>query len=244
MRVAICDDNATELSKIKDTVLTWINVKQAEMEITLETFSGGPDLLSFTNRSAPFDLIVLDILMPYMTGIEVAEQIRQISNDCKIIFLTSSPEFAVKSYKVNAFYYLLKPFQSNELLSVMDQALLSIQAEQGKSIVIKEKSGLTRIPIHLIEYVESIKHNLNFHLRGGETAVCCAKMEEFREYLLTDGRFIQCHQSFLVNMSRVAQISSKSFILQDKTIIPISRALYPQVKQTYIRYFFHGGKIS
>jgi Response regulator of the LytR/AlgR family len=200
--------------------------------------------LDFINHVASFDLIVLDILMPGMTGIEVAEQIRKTNNGCKIIFLTSSPEFAVNSYKVDAFYYLLKPLQKQELLSILDKALISIQEEQSKSVVIKGKSGLTRIPIHMIMYVESVKHTLNFHLRGGETTSCYAKMAEFREYLLADGRFVQCHQSFIVNMSLIAQINNQYFVMQDKTLIPISRTLYPQVKKSYIGYFFHGGKNS
>ena len=244
MRIAICDDDALELKKIKETVLAFISAKQTEAEITLETFLSGPNLLNFMNGSTPFDLIVLDILMPHMTGIEVATQIRKTNNDCKIIFLTSSPEFAVNSYKVNAFYYLLKPFQEQELLSLLDKALISIHDEQSKSVVIKGKSGLTRIPIHMIEYVESVKHTLNFHLRGGETASCYARMAEFQEYLLSDGRFVQCHQSFIANMSLIAQITGKYFVMQDKTLIPISRLLYPQVKQAYISYFFHGGKNS
>lgn len=242
VNIAICDDDASELEKIRETTLAFIDSKQPEVEITLQIFRSGPELLSFINRSAPFDLIVLDILMPYMTGIEVAEQIRKTNGDCKIIFLTSSPEFAVNSYKVNAFYYLLKPFVKQEFLSLLDKALISIQTDESKSVVIKEKSGLTRIPIHMIGYIESVKHTLNFHLRSGETASCYAKMEEFREYLLTDGRFVQCHQSFIVNMSLIAQITGKYFVMQDKTMIPISRTLYPQVKDTYIRYFFHGGK--
>lgn len=244
MRVAICDDDILELENIKKVLLEFINSKQSEYEITLDTFSSGHNLFDFINHVSSFDLLVLDILMPEMTGIEVASKIREKNSDCKIIFLTSSPEFAVNSYKVNAFYYLLKPFQKQELLSLLDKALISIQEEQSKSVVIKGKTGLMRIPLHTIEYIESVKHALNFHLRGGEAASCYAKMEEFREYLLADRRFVRCHQSFIVNMSMIAQITSKYFVMQDKTLIPISRTLYPQVKQSYISYFFHGGKNS
>jgi DNA-binding LytR/AlgR family response regulator len=221
MRVAICDDNILELENIKNVLLGFIKSKQVEDEIILETFGKGHDLLDFIHHVSSFDLIVLDILMPGMTGIEAASKIRETDNDCKIIFLTSSPEFAVNSYKVNAFYYLLKPFQNNELLTLLDKAMISIQTEQSKSIVIKGKNRLMRIPLNMIEYIESVKHTLNFHLRGGEPASCYAKMEEFREYLLADKRFVRCHQSYIVNMSMVAQINSKNFVLQDKTLIPL-----------------------
>ena len=126
--------------------------------------------------------MVLDILMPYMTGIEAAAQLRKENDESKIIFLTTSPEFAVHSYKVDAFYYLLKPFLEEELFSLLDKALHSLQAEQSKFVAIKEKAGLKKIPLHMIEYVESVKHNLVFHLRGGQTDVCYAK------YKLSDAR--------------------------------------------------------
>jgi Response regulator of the LytR/AlgR family len=242
VRIAICDDDALELEKIKKTLNAFVGSKQAEYEITVKTFTGGTALLDFINCSAPFDLIVLDIIMPVLNGLDVAEQIRKTNDSCKILFLTSSPEFAVRSYKVGAFYYLLKPFENQELLDLLDRAAASIQDEQSKGIVIKEKSGLLRIQLYRIDYVESVKHTLNFHLRGGETVSCYAKMEEFRAYLLADARFIQCHQSFIVNMSRIAQITGKYFVLQDKTVIPISRAIYPQVKQAYVHHFFHGEK--
>ena len=242
MRVAICDDDALELNKIKAAVLEYIQSKLSEAEITLNTFSSGPELLHYINHTGSFDLIVLDILMPYMTGIEAAAQLRKGNDDAKIIFLTTSPEFAVNSYKVNAFYYLLKPFQKKELFALLDKALVSLHQEQSSGIVIKEKAGLKRIPLHMIEYVESVKHTLNFHLRVGETASCYGKMGDYSDALLNDSRFVHCHQSFIVNMGRVAQITSKYFVMQDQTQIPISRTVYPQVKQAYIQYFFHEGK--
>jgi DNA-binding LytR/AlgR family response regulator len=143
---------------------------------------------------------------------------------------------------VNAFYYLLKPFQKQELISLLDKAFDSMQADASCGIVIKEKAGLRRIPLHLVEYVESVKHTLNFHLRGGETAVCYARMGDYSEELLKDTRFVHCHQSYLVNMGRVGKMTGQSFVMQDQTQIPISRTVFPQVKQAYIQYIFREGK--
>ena len=242
MRIAICDDDASELAKIKSAVLEFIQSRQAETEITLNVFSSGLELLNFINCTAPFDLIILDILMPYMTGIEAAAQVKKTNSDTRIIFLTTSPEYAVDSYKVSAFYYLLKPFEKPELVSLLDKALVSMQADKSCGIVIKEKAGLKRIPLHMIEYAESVKHTLNFHLLGGETAVCYAKMGDYSEAILQDARFVHCHQSFIVNMGRVMNITSKCFVMHDQTQIPISRTVYPKVKQAYIQYYFHEGK--
>lgn len=238
VRVAICDDNAHELQKIEAAMLSYIHARQDEAEITLSVFTSGPELLQHISRNGPFDLMVLDILMPYMTGIEAAAQLRKANDESKIIFLTTSPEFAVHSYKVNAFYYLLKPVEERELFPLLDKALYSMRSVQSSCIVIKEKAGLKKIPLHMIEYAESVKHTLSFHLRGGETAVCYAKMTDFKAQLLADGRFVHCHQSFVVNMDRVAQITPACFVLESQAQIPISRTVHPKVKQSYIDYLF------
>jgi DNA-binding LytR/AlgR family response regulator len=238
VKIAICDDDPLELKKIEKTVQEFILSNQADSEITLNTFVCGSDLLDFVNRNSNFDVLILDIIMLGINGIELATEIRTTSKDCKIIFLTSSPEFAVNSYKVNAFGYLLKPFQNSEIKALLDEALVSMQDNQSKSVVIKEKTGLVRIWLHTIEYIESVKHTLHFHLRGGAIEVCYARMDEFQDIILSGSRFIQCHQSFIVNMNCISKVTEKFFVLSDKTLIPISRTVYPKVKQAYISYFF------
>jgi Response regulator of the LytR/AlgR family len=243
MRIAICDDDPSELQLIQKTVQMFIESNRTNAEFCLNMFTSGSDLLDFANHSLPFDFLILDIIMPGINGIELAAEIRTKNKECKILFLTSSPEFALHSYKVDAFYYLLKPFDQEELLALLNKAFLSMQEDRSKSLVIKEKTNLRRIHLHTIAYVESIKHTLNFHLRDGDAATCYAKMGEFEELLLSDKRFILCHRSFIVNMICINKVTNKYFILSDKTIIPISRSVYLQVKQSYFNFFFEKGAI-
>ena len=240
MRIAICDDNKEELKKISNLVQQ-LRLNQPSIEITINTFVSGYDLLNYIDRVPYFDVLILDIIMPGLNGIELAKRIRENNKKSKIIFITSSPEFAVDSYKVNAFYYLLKPFQAGELLSLLNKIFISIKEQYSKYIVVKEKTMLRRINIHTIQYVESIKHTLNFHLQDNEIIMCYAKMGDFKNVLLADARFIYCHQSFIVNMSCITKIAEKSFTLQDNTLIPIARSVYPKVKQLYIDYVFDKG---
>lgn len=244
VKISICDDNKPELEKAQKAVEEFIVTKQADHQITVVTFTNGNDMLSYINKHGGFDLLILDILMPGMNGIELAEEIRCNNNGCKIIFLTSSPEFAVNSYKVNAFYYLLKPFSNVELTSLLNKALSTMGEEKSSSIVIKGKNNLTRVQIHAIQYVESVKHQLYFHMNNNEILSCYSSIREFQEILLSDARFKQCHRSFIVNMNYVKSISTKDFVLQDKTLIPISKQVYQQIKDAYINYFFDKGNIS
>lgn len=238
MKIALCDDDNTELQKAKYVIQDFITQRQTDFQITLNTFTNGDDLLRHIDRFEGFDLLILDIMMPGMNGIELAAEIRSKNTDCKIIFLTSSSEFAVSSYKVDAFYYLLKPFSENELSALLCKVHDYIDNEKYSSIVIREAGKYTRIQIHTILYIESVKHTIYFHMRSGEVLSCYATISEFSDMLLSDKRFIRSHKSFVVNMNYVISISSKNFVLSDKTLIPISRQAYQLVKNTYIDYFF------
>jgi DNA-binding LytR/AlgR family response regulator len=238
VNIAICDDDNSELEKIKSAVETFIALKQHEHQIAVQIFTNGNDLLSYISRHGSFDLLILDIIMPGINGLEIAEEIRSNNSACKIIFLTSSPEFAVHSYKVRAFYYFLKPFSDSELIVQLEKALDEMAVEQSSSIIIKGKSKLTRVQIHKIRYLESVKHVVFFHLHNNEALSCYGSMEEFHDILLADNRFVKCHKSFIVNMNYVISISKKDFVLADKTLVPISKQVFQQVKNAYINYFF------
>ncbi|HEY5561927.1 MAG TPA: LytTR family DNA-binding domain-containing protein [Clostridiaceae bacterium] len=241
MKIAICDDDKLELEKAKNAVEEFIASRQSDLQISLDTFESGDELLSCISRQGGFDLLILDIIMPGMNGLELAEELRRNNSNCKIIFLTSSPEFAVNSYKYNAFYYLLKPFSSLEIKSLMGKALDEMGEEKSKIIVVKEKGKLTKVQIHRIKYIESVKHIIIFHLSSNQVINCYGTMNEFHDILLSDKRFTKCHKSFIVNMNYVISISSKDFIMDDKTLIPISRQTYQGVKNQYIDYFFEKG---
>jgi DNA-binding LytR/AlgR family response regulator len=241
LKIAICDDDNTELKMIKRTVDEFISIKQKEHLISADTFKNGDELLSYINKHERYDLLILDIIMPGMNGLELAAEIRRNDSTCKILFLTSSPEFAVNSYHVNAYYYLLKPFFGNELKNLLNRALNEIGEEKSTSIVIKEKGKLTRVPIHTIQYVECVKHTIFFHLHDNVVISCYGTLNEFSEILLSDKLFIKCHKSFIANMKHIVSISAKDFIMSDKTLVPISRQVYQQIKNTYIDYFFERG---
>jgi len=238
MRIALCDDDINELEKVKKSVSEFIEENSDTNQITVNSFTNGDDLLSFISKNSGFDLLILDIVMPGMNGIELATEIRIINENCKIIFLTSSPEYAVNSYKVNAFNYLIKPFSDIELKLLLNKAFAQLGEDNTKFIIVKEKGKLTRVQINMIQFVESIKHTMVIHLKGADSIVCYSTMNEFYDILLLDKRFVKCHKSFIVNMNYIKSITSKDFILIDKTLIPISKQVYAQIKNIYIDYFF------
>ena len=96
---------------------------------------------------ARFDVLLLDVLMPGENGIDAAAEIRNYDRDVKIIFLTSSPEFAVQSYSVDAYFYQLKPIWAESFYRLMDSVLATCEKEQADSLILRCKSGISRIEV-------------------------------------------------------------------------------------------------
>ena len=116
-RIAICDDEILFTRELSSLLTHW--AKKNDFSLTLYPYSNGDDLLTAL-RTIPVDLIFLDIIMPLLNGIDTAKEIRSMGLTVPVIFLTSSREFALDSYDVKAFHYLLKPVNTLKLFSVMD----------------------------------------------------------------------------------------------------------------------------
>ncbi len=238
MRIAVCDDDPLELQKIKGYVDAYPPIKKEDGGIVVGTFCSGSELLADIRAGGGYDLLILDIVMPGLSGIDLAARIREQDNACRIVFLTSSADFALDSYKVKAYYYLLKNQMKSELPALLQRAAGEIAKETASSILIKEKHRWTRVPIGRIQYAESSNHTVYFHLNHRETVSCYTTINAYHDVLLSDPRFVKCHKSFIVNMSYVAGLTGREFLLEGGGAVPISRNLFGQVKNQYFDYFF------
>ena len=120
---------------------------ERNQEIDYTSFHSPLDLLAAIEGGARFDVLLLDVLMPGENGIDAAAEIRNYDSDVKIIFLTSSPEFAVQSYSVDAYFYQLKPIWAESFYRLMDSVLATCEKEQADSLILRCKSGITRIEL-------------------------------------------------------------------------------------------------
>lgn len=244
MRIALCDDNPIELRKIKDIINTFLLTERLNDSSEIHVFLSADDLLLDIDQHGEFDLLFLDIVMPGMNGIELAKELRIKDRKSMIVFLTTSTEFAISSYQVDAFYYLLKPFSLSDIYSLLKKVFNKLDSEKSTSIIVKGSGKLTKIEIHNIQFLESIKHMIHFHLRDSSIISCYGTINEFSNLLLSDGRFVRCHKSFIINMYFVKSVSNSNFIMQDKVIIPISRQSFKQIKNVYIDFVFKKDKVN
>lgn len=240
MHLAICDDNIDDLCHI--TALVEQYGRQRASSITYETFHCASELLDAINKRQ-FNLLLIDILMPGFTGMEAAREIRLYDKAIPIIFLTSSREFAVESYRVSAENYILKPAQANEIFPTLDKLLAKMLREEAY-LTLKTGDSLVRLPLSEIVYVEVMNRKVQFTLVSGDVKDSYGYLVDFEKDLLLDASFLKPHRSYIVNLCQVTALDKSGFVMITGKTVPVARELFAQTKTAYMKYLLspNGGR--
>lgn len=242
IRAAFCDDDINALNELG--VLLDQYCRERSREIARTAFSSPVELLAEIERGARFDILFLDVLMPGHNGIETAAEIRDYDANVKIVFLTASPEFAVQSYAVRAYFYQLKPLRAENFFQVMDRALEECRQEQESSLILRCGGALTRIELGRLEFCEVFHRTLLFHLSSGKVLESTGSLDELDRQLASCGRFLRVHRSYMINLDYVRNISSQAVTMTSLTEIPIPRRKYNEIKDAFLAYAFQNGQVS
>ena len=183
------------------------------------------------------DILILDIIMPGFTGMQAAHEIRKFNEEIKIIFLTSSKEFAIESYSVGAYYYLLKPVLNEKLFSVLDKVVSEITSKQ-ESCVIYTHMGIVNIPFAKIECLEVYNKHLVFHLSDGSTKETRGALTDYENVFLERKEFLKIHRSYILNMNYIHSIEAGEIATYSGKKFPVSRLLAKDIKEHYMNYMF------
>ena len=233
MRIAICDDDERELEQFQELIKEY----QASREISVDCrfFHNSTDFICEI-EGGEYDLILLDVLMPGINGVQAARELRELDKNVKIIFVSSSPEFALESYSVGAYYYFIKPVDANSFFPLLDKVAseLSIQKEQG--LVLKNRRCVVKVSFQNLEYVEVINKTVSFHLTYGAIHEITAALSEFEEKLLARPEFLKTHRSYLINLNHVQAIQDHFVMTKNGHSIPISRKRRGLVQDAYVRF--------
>lgn len=233
INIAICDDSLTDRINLYEQVNNYFS-KTGESFVTESYDCGKPFLEACKHKQ--FDLIFLDIILGDVSGITVAEKIRFNNSKVCIIFISSSREFAVEGYNVNALSYLVKPFSDKQLLSILDKFLASFTADDEKNIHIRSEGVNIRIPIDKILYIESRDKKLFFYLTDSTTLDTYAKLDDYNLMMNQFPNFLRCHKSYLINMDQVKEIRDNKFFMKNNSVIPVPKDTIALKKKAYYDY--------
>lgn len=226
VNIVICENDKNDQEFVKAKVVEILDDLNIEYEI--KVYNSGDDLLEGYDKYT--DIILLDIQMYGLDGMETARKIREFDDNVEIIFITSFVEYALEGYEVNAYRYLLKPVKDEDLRTSLINCLNDRNFVK-RSIVIKE--GDTRIKISLkdIMYIEVQGNDITVHTLK-DTYRTKGTMSNFETEINSD-MFVRCHKSYLVNLEYIKSIKRYTSILVNDEEVPLSRNKYKEIKDRF-----------
>lgn len=214
MRIAVCDDEAAVLQLIADRVeaccADWGEVYR---------YTDSTALLEDSTKTV-FDVLLLDIDMPQLDGMTLAEKIREHNPYAAIVFITNKEDCVFRAYRYGTFRFIRKAYLDEELTAAVADLKAWFDAK-SESIVLQRTEGQCAQRIQDIRYIEVQGHTLTIHC-AGEAFQAAGTMKEFDKALSEKG-FIRIHKSYLVNFQYIYLVGTKEVQLTDGSTLPLSR---------------------
>lgn len=228
-RIAICDDEQNQIEYITSIVTSWSNHKGHSCEI--RTFASAEAFLFEYEEDKAYDILLLDVEMKNMNGIELAKRIRKDNNRAEILFITSHFEFVGEGYEVDALHYLIKPISVEKLTQVLTKAAEKLSVEPP-SVVISCEGETVKLYESDILYVESFLHYIVIHTKDNEYKI--KENISVFENKVSDV-FYRIHRSYLVSLKYITRISRTSVNIGN-TELPLSRGKYDNINRAFIEH--------
>lgn len=216
MRIALVDDDANYREELISYLKQYERESGERFDIT--TFADGDEILD--GYTAAYDIIVMDIAMAFVDGMEAAERIRKMDGEVVIIFITNMPQYAMKGYTVDALDYVLKPLSYYAFSQRIDRALARMRRRSKTYISIPVKGGVKKMDVSQIAYVEVQDHDLLYHT-ASDVLMSKGTLAEAEERL-DSRRFFRCGKSHLVNLEFVEEVRNSDVVVGD-SVLQVSR---------------------
>lgn len=208
--------------------------KENGISVHVGCFSNGTKLTGEYHHV--WDLLLLDVDMPVMDGIETARFIRQVDSRVIIIFITNLAQYAIKGYEVDALDYVLKPVSYYALAMRLKKALRVLRSSSEKSLMLKWDGSMVRVPLSDIYYIEIYSHSLLYHTADEDIKTTGAYNTLTQlERELEECGFVRCHNCYLVNL-RYTDGIGRSTLKVFGTELPISRGRRRHVMEKLMAY--------
>ena len=230
LSIAVCDDNETDLQYITGLVNAW--AMQGRIPVSVRTFPSAEAFLFHYSENKDYDILLLDVEMGKLNGIDLAKQIRAQNASAQIVFITGYPDFIAEGYEVSALHYLMKPVKPEKLAEVLDRAARLCQEERPYLLVSSERETV-RVFFDDIYYAESQGHYMLIHTQQTQYRV---RMTVTGLLEKLDEGFYRCGRSFVVSLRHICRITRSEVFLENQVSLPLGRGQYDEINKTMIHY--------
>lgn len=213
IKIAVCDDEPLTCGLLHNMIED--HLKKYSQSFRINCYSNGENL-----PDTGYDILLLDIQMPGINGIELARRIRKNGNPCAIIFITVIKERVFDAFEVEAVDYLCKPIDATRLSRALDRAIQHIRKRESQVLFIQTMNWCKTVKLDSILYCEVINRKIFLHTKEGVIEYY-SRLSDVEKQL--DSRFVKCHRSYLVNLDFLSEYSKDSLTLTNGETIPVSQ---------------------
>ena len=229
MRIALCDDQPAQLQLLQEQCHRW-GISRSVPVQTLSFDTAEAFLFNYETDQS-IDVLLLDIQMPGLSGIDLARRLRAVGDSLTLALITAIPDYALEGYTVDALAYLLKPVSDAALYALLDKAF----KRTPSPFVLIDHDGMTeRIPLSSILYLESQGHDTHIVCES-RTLISPHGLSHYARQL--GPSFHQIHRCYLLNLAHAASIHRKEVFLDNETSLPVARGRFEPLSQAYINYY-------
>ena len=235
IKIAICDDEKEFRDLIGQMLSQYI--ADTETEAQFDVYTNPSELIDATENGIIYDIYLLDIYMPGITGMSFATELRSRDIKSAVIFLTSSADHALEAFGVNATHYLLKPFTLKTFYMGMDKAMQNVTTHRNDSIILKVDHEYRNILVSKICYCEAEDKYQSIYLTSGEKLLVRITGAELYKQLSEFDCFYHCGRAHIVNLNYISKLTQNGVILKNGTSLSLPRAIIPDLRTSFFDYF-------
>lgn len=233
IKIAVCEDNELQLEIIRDLLKNYIDNNYIDASVS--SFADGRELLADVEENGFYNIYFLDLIMPDVNGLEAAKALREKGDEGRIIFLTASSDYAIASYDVKAFYYMLKPADNEKISRILTEAISSLPAGDT-TMLLHINTGDVKIKKSDLSYIETNSRVPTYHLSDGrilEGVMLRSSFKEAMEELLSDRSFYMCGASMVFNLREISEVDTEAVLMKNGIVAYPAKSALPALKKVW-----------
>ena len=235
IKIAICDDE----KEFRDAAERMLKLYMEEKAVPYQAdvFSIPSELVDMTEKGTIYDIYLLDIYMPGVTGMSIATELRNRDIKSPILFLTSSTDHALEAFGVDATHYLLKPYTKDSFYVGMDKAMQSIASHKNDSVILKVDNEYRSIPVSKLIYCEAEDKYQRLYLASGERLLIRISGTELYKLLSEFASFYHCGRAHIINLNHISRVTQSGAEFKNGMQLSLPHTVLAGLKKAFFNYF-------
>lgn len=232
IKIALCDDDSIFLKAILNKITEYSDEKNIDVQI--DSYNNGQDLIDRFKENNHYDLVILDIDMPKVSGREVVKELRNIDKKFKLIFMTSLEEEVFSLIKYDIFRYIRKRYLKEELNEALDSVFSTILMED-KKYNFELKDGMIKLSLKEILYFVLVDRTIEVHTIKNIYSLKVRVFNDISEFFIDKG-FVSIYRGCIVNLRHITRINKREIYLDNGEVLEVSRVKIKNVTNSFFEF--------